>query len=381
MSQITEGSPNRRHILGISVLGFCLIAYTIMAEVSQYLQKSLHFTSPFFILWYSHSFYLLIFPIDLVIRKVFMGIDFSSSISSVRSQVEGIEKEYDDAYSRRGSLVYFGRFVLLVAVTLTMGAYLWYVAIGLTSMASLTTIYNTSCFFAYVFSVYGRLEPFNKQKAFSVIISILGVVVITTFGARDENTHDSFKGNVVVLASAVLIGLFEVIYKKYTVSEKAPTILQSNFTSSYIGLITFGLLWFPLPLLHYLEIEQFQIPDSTSLLLLTVNALMGVAYNAGLMVVISMTSPVFASVGIMVTIPLITCVDGIILAEIPGANVWIGGFIIALGFVILTHATINEKPHHTQPVSGPLSDELGPNSLSRPTLPPTEATPIIKRKQ
>ncbi|KAJ9062545.1 hypothetical protein DSO57_1009601 [Entomophthora muscae] len=337
-----------RPFLGLSILGFCLLAFVIQTEVTQYLQKNLDFKSPYFILWFSHSFYMLVFPLDMISRKVLGKSSFKRSYESLQEQIEGLEREgLGESHDLQGNLFYFGRIVFVISLALTSGAYLWYIAVGLTSMSSLTAIYNTSCFFAYLFSVYGGLESFNRMKALSVILSIIGVVIITAFG-ESTGQQASFVGNLFGAISAVLIGLFEVIYKKFAVSSKSPTSLMANFVTSYIGMVTFGLFWLPLPFLHLTGLEPFSFPVGSSLTLLMVNALMGVLYNAGLMLLISVTSPVFASVGVMTTIPVIAVVDSIFLKKSLTSNVLLGGAVIALGFLVLTRETLAEHSTKTR---------------------------------
>ncbi|KAI0221666.1 hypothetical protein L0F63_000488 [Massospora cicadina] len=354
----------RRVLFGLSILGFCLLAFVIQTEVTQYLQKTLDFKSPYFIF---HSFYMLVIPLDWAYRMVRNKSSLKKTYGSVQEQVEGLEREVrGDALPLQGNLFYFGRAVVLITSALTLGAYLWYVAVGMTSMSSLTAIYNTSCFFAYGFSVYGGLEAFNKVKAFAVVLSVVGVVIISLLGeGADGGPRSTIAGNMFGVASALLIGLFEVLYKKYAVSKTSPTALLANFVTGYIGMVTFSLFWLPIPFLHLAGVEPFALPTGIGLTFLMVNAVMGVLYNAGLMLLISITSPTFASVGIMTTIPVIGMVDSILLKKRIPLAVWLGGFVIILGFLILTRETLAEETRRTRQLnSHGLEDE--PSSLSLP---------------
>ncbi|KAI9299232.1 hypothetical protein K502DRAFT_345384 [Neoconidiobolus thromboides FSU 785] len=346
MEENKTNPSNRRFFVGLLLLGFCLIAFLVQTEVTQALQKEFDFKNPYFILWFSHSFYMLVYPLDLLFKKIVKSKNIRDSHNKIKSEVEGLEREHFDSSNRffNGSFTLL-KAVILIACVLTLGAYLWYVAVGLTSMSSLTAIYNTSCFFAYLFSVLFKLESLHILKSISVGLSILGVIIISVFNSEPDSNErkSSIIGNSIAIISAILIGLFEVLYKFYAVSVKNPTTSLSNYITSYIGFITFTLLWIPIPILHIIGLEKFALPSLTALPLLMTNALMGVLYNAGLMAVITLTSPVFASVGVMITIPLVSLVDSALLGLVIPWNSWLGGSIIFLAFILLTRATLQEE--------------------------------------
>lgn len=64
-----------------------------------------------------------------------------------------------------------------------------------------------------------------------------------------------------------------------------PFALHPNMLTSIAGFFTFILLWLPVPVLHYLDIERFSLPpDGKTLLTISGIAASGVIFNAGFMV-------------------------------------------------------------------------------------------------
>jgi len=99
-------------------------------------------------------------------------------------------------------------------------SYLWYTCVAMTSMANLTAIYNTACFFAYLFSILLLREKIVMNKVLAVFLSLLGVAVISLTN-RDSTMADdgksatgnqsfSMAGDVLALVGAALYGFEEV---------------------------------------------------------------------------------------------------------------------------------------------------------------------------
>ncbi|KAJ2842814.1 hypothetical protein IWW36_005771, partial [Coemansia brasiliensis] len=78
---------------------------------------------------------------------------------------------------------------LLVGL-LNASAYLWYVAVGLSSMSKVTAIYNTSCFFAYLFSVLLLGDRVQMIKCAAVVVSIIGVVFMALVDPHSDDDAD-----------------------------------------------------------------------------------------------------------------------------------------------------------------------------------------------
>ncbi|KAJ2670309.1 hypothetical protein GGH99_006262 [Coemansia sp. RSA 1285] len=237
---------------------------------------------------------------------------------------------------------------------LNASAYLWYVAVGLTSMSKVTAIYNMSCFFAYLFSVLLLKERVMVIKCVAVALSIVGVVFMTLINngpdaqdaASQQEAAAAFNrellGDLLSLTCSCGIGLYQVLYKKYAVPKNHHSLYYINFMTTLLGLGTFVVFWVPIPVLHVLRVEMFHWPNKEQLVLVLGNAFFGVAYNAGFMIALSVLSPLFAAIGVMLTIPVTAAVDMAVQGQVLAWNVFVGGGGILAGFVMLTFAEYRE---------------------------------------
>ncbi|CAG8778459.1 22421_t:CDS:2, partial [Gigaspora rosea] len=204
------------------------------------------------------------------------------------------ENEGDDVVQHRSVpheyiLTYLFKIAFFFAVLISAVGYSWYVAVNYTTMANLTAIYNISCFWAYVFSVPLLGESVQMAKVCSVFLSTAGVIIMSldqkdptpgydVGGDAEVGSNGAiYTGDLIALLGAVLYGLYEVLYKKYG------------------------------------RIEEFSLPDMKTFGCIILMVSSGVAFNASFMIVIALTSPIFAAIGILLTIPTVAVVDALVI--------------------------------------------------------------------
>ncbi|CAG8797137.1 576_t:CDS:2, partial [Dentiscutata erythropus] len=220
-------------------------------------------------------------------------------------------------------LAYLFKISFFLAVMVCAVGYAWYVAVNYTTMANLTAIYNTSCFWAYAFSVLLLGESMKIEKVCSVFLSIAGVIIMSLYQTDSTLGYDIggdavggngifHTGDLIALIGAASYGLYEVLYKKYG-SPPTPSILFSNTLTGLIGVFSLIFLWVPIPILHYTGIEKFSFPDMKTFGYILLMAFSGVVFNASFMIVIALTSPIFAAIGILLTIPAVAFVDSLVI--------------------------------------------------------------------
>lgn len=71
-------------------------------------------------------------------------------------------------------------------------------------------------------------------------------------------------------------------------------LLHSNVITFLIGLSTFCFLWIPIPILHLVGWEHFELPPASTIPAIVGIVLSGVIFNAGFMVLLSLWGPVIA---------------------------------------------------------------------------------------
>ena len=196
--------------------------------------------------------------------------------------------------SQKSPVAYILRMTAFVTTALTIAGGSWYVAVDKTSASDLTAIYNCSAFFAYAFSIPLLKDKIRFDKVASVAVAIAGVLIVaygdsstTKHGGKsggavggrpdEEAPPDRTAGNIIIGIGSVLYGLYEVLYKKLACPPEGTSsgrgmIFAMTF-GSLIGCFTLFVLWIPLPILHVMDIEKFELPHGKAAWMLLISVL------------------------------------------------------------------------------------------------------------
>ena len=184
--------------------------------------------------------------------------------------------------SQRSPIRYMIKTMAIVTTSLTIAGSSWYVAVDLTSPSDLTAIYNCSAFFAYAFSIPLLGDKLRFDKIFAVVVAIAGVLMVVYLDKGDDSesateTKNRTLGNLIIGVGSVLYGLYEVLYKRLACPPEGLSagrgMIFANLFGSLIGCFTLCVLWIPLPILHILGYETFELPRGEAAWVLMISVL------------------------------------------------------------------------------------------------------------
>jgi drug/metabolite transporter (DMT)-like permease len=339
-----------------------LISFCIQTELAAYVQQELGWNKAYCMLYMTHGSWSMLWPVQLLIlriqkwnmpwqtfwrRHVFL---LRSTVHMIRSQELDVPRHMVNT----SPWPYLIKTTAFITSSLTVAGLSWYVAVNMTTPSDLTAIYNCSAFFAYAFSVPLLKEKLRLDKSMAVLIAIVGVLVVAYGDSKptdeskgpDKTASTRFLGNLIIGVGSVLYGLYEVLYKRWACPPEGVSagrgMIFANAFGSCIGLFTLTVLWIPLPILHFLGWETFQLPTGETAFYLWISVVMNATFAGSFLVLISLTSPVLSSVAALLTIFIVAIVDWLRTGQSMSFAAIVGGIMIILAFVMLSWSTYRE---------------------------------------
>lgn len=357
-------STRKKYTYAAFFLAVSLVSFCVQTELSAYIQHDLGWDKAYCMMYFTHGSWVVLWPVQLAIlriqkRELPWPVFWKRHKQLLRTTAIMVETQTLDVFrisvqQRARPIRYLVRFTAIITCSLTVAGLSWYIAVSLTTPSDLTAIYNCSAFFAYVFSVPLLKEPLRLDKSVAVLIAIAGVLVVaygdTKEGAKSAEASNRFFGNLVIGVGSVLYGLYEVLYKRFACPPEGVSpgrgMIFANTFGSCIGLFTLTVLWIPLPIIHFLGIEKFELPVASTCWLILCAVLANATFSGSFLVLISLTSPVLSSVAALLTIFIVALVDWFITGEPLSFAAIIGGAMIVVAFLGLTWSTYREMQEH-----------------------------------
>jgi solute carrier family 35 protein F5 len=222
--------------------------------------------------------------------------------------------------------------------------YFFNLSLNLTSIASSTILSTTSSLFVLLFSYF--LDPTTHirfQHIVGVLITICGVGIISYkdtadkgdegAGAAGRTTTQHLLGDILATLGAIAYGFYTVLLKLRIPDD---SLIEMQLIFGFIGLFNTLLFWPGFFLLAAAGVESLTAPPSQVLLMLTVNGIFGTVISDFLWAKsVLLTSPLIASLGLALTIPLAILVDWLLHDLQFTAVYFIGGICVVFGFILV----------------------------------------------
>ncbi|KAL1922399.1 uncharacterized protein VTP21DRAFT_9938 [Calcarisporiella thermophila] len=218
-------------------------------------------------------------------------------------------------------------------------------SLAYTNVASTTIISSLSSLFTLVLGVMFGIERFTLANSSAVCASILGVMLISLSMSDPKPLNSStttgpqqpaapILGDFLSITGAFLYGAYMVLIKRRMGDESR---VHMPLFFGLLGLFNVLLLWPCFFILDWTGIEKFELPSSGYVwCMLGLNAVLGNFLSDYLWVVsMLMTSPLVATLGLSLTIPVALFGD-IMYKEVPlDLSYFTGACLVFIGFVMV----------------------------------------------
>lgn len=213
--------------------------------------------------------------------------------------------------------------------------YTYQVALLKTEAGIVNILSSTSSLFTFILAAIYPSSPLDKftiSKLFAVILSIIGIVVVSVSDLKFES--DIPVGSVLSLLSAFFYAIY-LVFLKRTVKHEDNIDIPMFF--GFVGLFNLLLLWPLFFFLHFSKLESFEWPTREQMMLLFLNGLMGTVISEALWLWgCFLTSSLMATVAISMTIPMTMMAD-VILKNVTYSSLFYFGTIpMIVSFFMVT---------------------------------------------
>lgn len=292
------------------------------AQLSKALQVDYKFHNPAFIIWFSTSWLVACFPIQIIYYTQYLRR--KGSIVEILGGMEVLRKNI--------------KIAPLFTIYWYLANYLFVWGIVYTNVASSLAIEQAATVFVFILSVIFLKESATIGKVFSVLICIGGVIVVAFSDKKNmyEGGKDPLKGDFLIIGSCCATAAYMVTYKKVVGSTDVASV---NTLLGFIGLCDILFLWPIFTTLHFIDAEPLTPKSTTAWGLLVLNAFLSFNFNYLLNLGIFLTSPLFFRVAQICSVPASFALDVIlhhsfVWLRLVGAGLIVGGFSL---FSYFTH--------------------------------------------
>lgn len=204
-------------------------------------------------------------------------------------------------------------------------------------MKTSTIISSLSGFFTLALGSALGVETFTMAKMVALLISIIGVVLVTTQDTSVSDTQDFLTdliiGDILALIGAALYGCYTV-FLKYKVRNEERVSMPLFF--GFVGIFNLCVLWPAILLLDVTGLEPFELPSTTNIwYIVAANAAITFVSDYLWVLAMLMTSPLVVTVGISLSIPLALLGDHLLYSHTANFLFFLGAALVFASFIAI----------------------------------------------
>jgi solute carrier family 35 protein F5 len=209
-------------------------------------------------------------------------------------------------------------------------------SLKLTSVASATTLSSASGFFTLALGAATYVEVFSLGKLSAVVMSFVGVLMVTRADSTAIGTlqpANAYLGDLLALASAFFYATYVVLLKK-RIGDESRVSMPLFF--GFVGVLNVIAMWPVGLVLHFTGVEVLQWPSGRVMWAgVVVNMCITFVSDMAYLLAMLKSSPIVATIGLSLTIPLAILGDSLRGAHTGGSQSYIGSIIVLLSFVAI----------------------------------------------
>jgi len=213
-------------------------------------------------------------------------------------------------------------------------SYLYNASLMYTTLGSNTVLSTLSGPFCLILSIILLKEPLVWSNILGVAVVLGGAVLLGTQDVNSDNNSASspILGDFMAMLSAFIYGCYTTLMKFWV---KDDSSMSMFLFFGLVGLCNFLCLWPFFFLFNYSGIEPIKLPDWDTVGLLTLTGFVNVLSDYFWARSILLTSPLIASVGLCLTIPLALLSD-FFFSHVDESSLYIvGAGLVVVGFVLV----------------------------------------------
>eukprot|EP00762_Andalucia_godoyi_P007702 ANDGO_07915.mRNA.1 putative vacuolar membrane protein YML018C len=310
-----------RFTAGICCLLMTVVIWVTSSNVIQYVFEDLSYDAPFFVTYLSTTMFSL-YLTGFVSR-------------GWRDSGDRIIPPSEDG-SKRTIREYSPKRVFLIAIKFCPlwvgGNWSFNSSLALTSVSSNTIISSTSGLFTFILGIVILKEKFSWRKLAAVGISFAGVCFIA-LADEESRGGESILGDMLAFCGAFCYGLYTTVLRREIPDERA---VRMPMFLGFLGLFNACVLWPLFPILSATGVEPWDWPSNEVWMFLVLNAVIGTMVSELCWTLaVLLTSPLIATVGLSLSIPLALLSD-ILIRHIEFSWMYfVGSACVICGFVLV----------------------------------------------